>query len=195
MLDPIANANAIPKNFELRLLVNHKDNLMLTLTLNAKYHIGYVCGRTDAFDDIQCDSKLATKQPGIFFSFNSFATSLDNSTHPRTIELAKFGTACDNVIIPAAVGVFFSPPLFSRRLDSRDCNPALSPFHGGSLGLGLFTETLWNGSRVVSGIPAMGWRATPHIWYNLQKLLRRCPRFDGDGSSWAASSVGIKPTT
>lgn len=45
-----------------------------------------------------------------FFSFNSFATSLDNSTHPRTIELAKFGTACDNVIIPAAAAVacFFS---------------------------------------------------------------------------------------
>lgn len=42
-----------------------------------------------------------------FFSFNSFATSLDNSTHLRTIELAKFGTACDNVIIPAAVCFFF----------------------------------------------------------------------------------------
>lgn len=46
-----------------------------------------------------------------FFSFNSFATSLDNSTHLRTIELAKFGTACDNVIIPAAVCFFF--PFFA----------------------------------------------------------------------------------
>lgn len=44
-----------------------------------------------------------------FFSFNSFATSLDNSTHLCTIELAKFGTACDNVIIPAAVCFFFLP--------------------------------------------------------------------------------------
>lgn len=43
-----------------------------------------------------------------FFSFNSFATSLDNSTHLRTIELAKFGKACDNVIIPAAVYFFLS---------------------------------------------------------------------------------------
>lgn len=125
-----------------------------------------------------------------FFSFNSFATSLDNSTHPRTIELAKFGTACDNVIIPAAAAVacFFSL-FFLQRLDSLDCNPELSPFHGGSLGLGLFTETLWNRSRVVFGIPATGWRATPHIWYNLQKLLRLCPRFDGvEMAGWRPAS-------
>lgn len=51
---------------------------------------------------------MEEEEGGNFFSFNSFAPSLDNSTDPRTIELAKFGTACDNVIIPAAVCFFLS---------------------------------------------------------------------------------------
>lgn len=72
-----------------------------------------------------------------FFSFNSSATFvLDNLTHPHTIELTKFGMVCDNIIIPMG--------LVCKQLNSLDCNPELSTFHhSSSLGLGLFTETLW----------------------------------------------------
>lgn len=74
-----------------------------------------------------------------FFSFNSSATLfLDNLTHPHTIELTKFGMVCDNIIILME--------LVCKRLNSLDYNPELSTFHhSSSLGLDLFTETLWIG--------------------------------------------------
>lgn len=55
---------------------------------------------------------------------------LDSSTHK---ELANFGIVCDNIIIPMQLNA-----------NSLACNPELSQFHhSSSLGLEVFTETLW----------------------------------------------------
>ena len=121
-----------------------QHNIILMLNIILDKLVAELMPSTTLYVWAQSGERTSQKNAQIrprFFSFNSSATLfLDNSTHPHTIELTKFGMACDNIIIPMELG------FFCERLNSLDCNPELSTFHhSSSLGLGLFTETLWIG--------------------------------------------------
>lgn len=81
------------------------------------------------------------------------------------------------------------------QLSSLDCNPELSTFHqSSSLGLGLFTETLWaaESGRYILHVERK--TAPPYIWYNLWMLLRLCPGLMAY-KSLDQTQHGIKLTT
>lgn len=73
----------------------------------------WASGRINAFNYTlhvgtvwQANIRKSAKIRPRFFSFNLSATFvLDNSTHPRTIELTKFGMVRDNIIIPMENGL------------------------------------------------------------------------------------------
>ncbi|TMS21233.1 hypothetical protein E3U43_015206 [Larimichthys crocea] len=94
---------------------------------------------------------------------------------------------CSNIIIPMG--------LVCEQLNSLDCNPELSTFHhSSSLGLGLFTETLWIGESGRYILHVERKTAPPYIWYNLWMLLRLCPGLTAY-KSLDQTQHGIKLTT
>lgn len=119
--------------------------------------------------------------------FNSSATFvLDNLIHPCTIELTKFGTECDNIIVPM------------KRLNSLDCNPELSTFHhssSSSLGVALFTETLWIGGKSGRRILHVERKQLLLIFGIISGCCWDCAQVRQRTNHWIKPSMGIKLTT